>query len=79
MSPIVKEIERQALQLPPEERETLANHLLRSLDEAPLTAIDQAWVEEAEKRYQDYQAGNVKGISGDEVFTQIRRELGWKD
>ncbi len=78
MSPLTKELERQALQLSPEERETLADNLLRSLDDAPLTDIDQKWVEEAERRYNDFKAGKIKGIPGDQAFSQIRRDLGWQ-
>jgi len=73
----VQELEQQALLLPPEDREILAAHLLHSLDDAPLTEVDQAWVEEAERRYQDFKSGKTQGISGDDVFAQIRRELEW--
>ena len=78
MSPITKELERQALQLSPEERETLADNLLRSLDDVPLTEIDQKWVEEAERRYNDFKEGKTSGIPGDQAFSQIRRDLGWQ-
>ncbi|MDB6122183.1 MAG: uncharacterized protein JWQ71_1176 [Pedosphaera sp.] len=77
MSPLVKEIERQALELSPEEREALADHLLRSLDDAPLNHVDEAWVAEAERRYQDFKSGKTQAIPGDKIFSQIRQELGW--
>jgi putative addiction module component (TIGR02574 family) len=78
MSPVLKELERKALELSPQEREELADNILRSLDDAPLTTIDEAWVAEAERRYNDFKSGKTKGIPGDKVFDQIRRELGWQ-
>ena len=50
----LQQIEEQALSLPPTDRELLAQRLLHSLDNAPLSDIDEAWIEEAEKRYNDY-------------------------
>ncbi len=78
MSPQTKEIERRALELPPGEREQLADNLIRSLDNAPLTAIDETWVAEAEKRLDNFHAGKTQGIAGDQLFEQVRRELGWQ-
>jgi hypothetical protein len=40
--------------------------------------VDQAWIEEAERRFQNCQAGRSKAIPGDQVFDQIRQELGWQ-
>lgn len=77
MSPQLKEIERQAILLPPGERESLIQTLLYSLDDAPLTEIDDLWIQEAERRYRDYKKGITKGISGEKIFAEIRRELGW--
>lgn len=75
----VLEIEAAAMRLPAAERELLANHLLRSLDADPVSEVDQAWIEEAERRFQDYQAGKTRPLPGEQVFLQIRQELGWQD
>ncbi len=77
MPPQLKEIERQAILLSPDERESLIQTLLLSLDDAPLTEIDDLWIQEAERRYKDYKNGITKGIPGDRIFAEIRRELGW--
>ena len=61
MSPVLKELERKALELSPQEREELADNILRSLDGAPLTAVDEAWVAEAERRYNVFQVGKDTG------------------
>ena len=78
MSLKLKEVEKQAFLLPPHERENLAAMLIQSLDNENLTEVDEAWIREAERRYQDYIDGKTQGISGDTVFSEIRRELGWQ-
>jgi putative addiction module component (TIGR02574 family) len=77
MAKPIQEIEAQALLLPPEDRETLAGALLHSLQDAPLSEIDEAWIAEAERRYQEWRAGKTELISGDQFFPDLRRELGW--
>jgi putative addiction module component (TIGR02574 family) len=78
MTALLQRIEQEAKQLSREDRERLVADLVAGLDEAPLSEIDQAWVEEAERRYDDWVAGRVKGIPASKVFSGIRRELGWK-
>jgi len=51
------EIQRQALQLSPPERESLAGSLLHSLKNEPLSDIDKAWVIEAERRFEEIISG----------------------
>ena len=70
-------IEEKALQLSKKERGLLAEKLLRSIDDNSLTEIDELWIKEAEKRYNDYLAGKTKGIQGDKIFSDIKQELGW--
>ena len=65
----VEELERQALALAPEEREALASHLIHSLENVPLDEVDEAWVAEAERRYQDFRSGKVQGVPCDQVFS----------
>lgn len=74
----LKEIERKALTLPVPEREVLIKNLVYSLQDSPLSEIDEAWIQEAERRYENYKSGKTKGISGDQIFAEIRRELGWQ-
>ena len=69
-------IEKKALQLSKKDRGFLAEKLLRSIDDNSLTKIDELWVKEAEKRYNNYLAGKTKGIEGDKIFADIKQELG---
>lgn len=78
MSPRLQQIEEEALRLPPEERESLAGVLVQSLEDAPMSEVDAAWIEEAEQRYQKWRAGETDGILSEKFFPEIRRDLGWR-
>ncbi len=62
-----KEILEKALQLKPEERFTIIESLIKSLDE-PDKELDEIWAEEAEKRLKAYREGRLEGIDIDEIF-----------
>ncbi len=62
-----KEILEKALRLKPEEKFTIIEGLIRSLDE-PDKEIDALWAEEAEKRLKAYREGRLEGISMEELF-----------
>jgi putative addiction module component (TIGR02574 family) len=79
MSAQLEEIKREAQQLSREDREQLAADLISGLDNSPLTEVDQAWIVEAERRYDELTSGRVKGILAQDVFVSIRRELGWTE
>ncbi len=65
-----KDILKQALNLKPEERFTVVEGLLKSLDE-PDKKLDQIWAEEAEKRLKAYRAGGLEGVPMEEVFKDV--------
>ena len=60
MSPELRECEAQALKLSPRERAALAERLIASLDALDDAENEQLWLEEAEKRYQEYKKGNIE-------------------
>ncbi len=62
-----KELLDEAMKLKPEERFSLVEGLIKSLDE-PDKKLDEIWAEEAEKRLKAYRAGKLQGVSMEEVF-----------
>ncbi|MEK6815863.1 MAG: addiction module protein [Nitrospirota bacterium] len=64
-----KELLKEALKLKPEDRFTLVEGLIRSLDE-PDMRLDDIWAEEAEKRLKAYREGRLEGISMEEIFKE---------
>lgn len=70
MSNLLKKIQHDALNLTGQERAFLADRLLSSLGDDVLTDVDAAWIEEAERRYQDYKEGKRQGVSAQDVFAK---------
>ena len=69
-----KKIIEEALSLPVEERELIADSLLRSLN-MPDTGIDAKWTEVAKRRLQDLRSGKVKPVPGDVVFDRALKRF----
>jgi len=49
--------------------------LLLSLDEPTVSEVERLWLDEAEKRLDDYRAGKIQGIPGNDVFKRAIAEL----
>jgi putative addiction module component (TIGR02574 family) len=65
----IDQLERVLLKLPAHERARLAERLISSLDEE--SEVEQAWYDEAERRLEEIQAGSVREVSTDEVYTAL--------
>lgn len=65
-----EELEFEALKLPHDERERLAHALMLSLDSDP--EVVKLWIEEAERRYEDYLEGRAEAVPGEEALRRIR-------
>ncbi len=59
----------EAMKLKPEERLTLVEGLIQSLDE-PGKRLDEIWAEESERRLKAYREGKLEGISMEEIFKE---------
>jgi putative addiction module component (TIGR02574 family) len=69
----IQELEAEVLRLPSHERARLAEVLISSLDEED--EIEQAWADEAERRYEELRSGAVKGVPAEEVIARVRSQL----
>ena len=78
MTALLERIAREAKGLSREEREQLIANLVAELADEPLSEIDQAWIEEAERRFDELVTGNTQGIPAQEAIQSIRSEFGWK-
>jgi putative addiction module component (TIGR02574 family) len=78
MDVALKDVELQALQLPPQQRSELIHSLIASLD-GPMAdspeAIAKAWDEEIDRRIANMDAGRTKWIPGDEALARIRARI----
>ncbi len=67
----LKEVFREAAQLPERDRATLAGLLIGTLDPAPEPDVEAAWSEEIKRRVADIEAGTVKLIPWEEVRAEL--------
>ncbi len=76
MSPQVREIEQKAIRLPASEREALAERLMRSLDDLPLSEVEEAWVAEAERRFAAWRRGERQAVPAKRALRELRKAIG---
>lgn len=67
----------EALLLPADERASLVEKLLQSLNLPTEAEVDRLWVEEAERRVSQIEAGEVEVIPSEQVFAKIRAKYQW--
>ena len=73
MSPKLLEIEREAIHFPVKDREALAERLIQSLDDLPLTPVEEAWVKEAERRFSAWLRGVRTGVPVERALNRFAR------
>lgn len=69
------EIEKVVMNLPIEERTFLAHRLLDSLEGFTDPEIEQAWLNEADRRWKEIENGKVQCIPAEEVIKHARAAL----
>ncbi|CAN5916334.1 hypothetical protein BH23PLA1_BH23PLA1_25800 [soil metagenome] len=74
MSENARKLLGDALRLPPAERAMLAEQLMSSLD-ASDAPIDPAWLQELDRRWAAFEAGEVEAIPVEDFFAELDREL----
>lgn len=70
-----KEIEISALRLSEKQRARLASRLLDSLEKRIELGVEQAWLEEIERRNRELESGEVELIPVAEVMAKARKLL----
>ena len=75
MTSSVSAIEKQARKLSAQERERLAERLLAQIEGEGLTAVDEAWVSEAERRFSAWKRKKTKALPAQKAIDEIRKSL----
>lgn len=68
----LKEIEAEIKKLDLKDRATLAKRIVESLDELSEAEVEALWVEEAERRLDEMERGQVTEIPAKEVLSRAR-------
>ena len=75
MARSVAELENEAKRLSVQERARLAHQLIASLDVGEDEDVEEAWLEEAERRYQAYRQGKLTAKPADKVLHEAKSRL----
>jgi hypothetical protein len=67
------EVFKNALSLEVHDRAALAQRLLASLEELSEEEADRLWADEAQRRLQEYRAGNARAVRAQEVAKKAER------
>lgn len=70
----IKELLEQVVSLPIEERVSLVDTLLKSLN-TPNEEIDLKWIKVAKRRLGELRSGKVQPIPGHEVFRKVEERF----
>jgi len=73
MASSLKDVEKMARALAPEERAQLAEALLASLQIPPLSDIETLWDREIEARVAAHDRGETQTYAAEDVFAEARR------
>jgi putative addiction module component (TIGR02574 family) len=69
------EIEKEAIELPVDERARLIATLIASLEPADEGDVDAAWEQELLARSEEVRQGEVAPVAADEALERVRRRL----
>jgi putative addiction module component (TIGR02574 family) len=69
-----KEIIKQASSLPVEQRASVVDSLLKTLN-SPNEEVDRKWMDVAKRRLKEIRSGKVKTIPGNRVFEKVRERF----
>ena len=74
MEKVADNVMEKVLDLPADARIGLVNRILTSLNLPIQQDIERLWSEEAERRVEEIERGEVLMIPGEEVFSRIRQK-----
>jgi putative addiction module component (TIGR02574 family) len=75
MAKKLSEIETEAMQLAQQEQAVLVERLLTTLDIGEDVDAEELWLQEAERRCQEYRAGHLVSKPVEQVFEDAKKRL----
>lgn len=70
-----EKLEREVRALSSREKAALTQMLIEDLDPTVDENVEEMWIEEAQRRYEAYRAGNIKAVPGNEAIRRARKRL----
>ncbi len=75
MSTALEKCQQQAKCLSLRERAMLIKTLIEDLEDLDERNLEQLWIKECSRRFQEFKAGNIEARPGAEVFHNARKKL----
>ncbi len=75
MSIEYEKLEKEILALSSKQKAALAITLIEELDNSTDENVEELWIEEAERRYQSYKAGELEAVDGEEALKRVQTRL----
>ena len=75
MATELEQCEQHAKKLPLQERALLIKRLIEGLDDLDEQNLEQLWVQEAVRRFKEFEIGNIKARPAADVFRDARTRL----
>jgi putative addiction module component (TIGR02574 family) len=73
---MLSDVTKQALDLPLEERLILMQRVWDSVEQFISPEVEKAWMDEADRRWQEIEEGKARCLPADQVMKQARESLG---
>jgi len=76
MAKAISEIRAEIQELEPLEKRELLGLLVAELEDSENGEVDEVWLLEAQRRFQELKDGSVQGIPASQVFAKLERRIG---
>jgi len=76
MAKEISEIQADIQQLEALQKRELLGLLVADLEDSSNGGLDEVWLKEAQRRFQELKDGSVQGIPASRVFAKLERRLG---
>ena len=76
MAKAISEIKAEIQGLKPLQKRELLGLLVAELEDSGDGNLDEIWLNEAQRRFQELKDGSVQGIPASQVFARLERRLG---
>ncbi|NBB81008.1 MAG: addiction module protein [Verrucomicrobia bacterium] len=76
MAKAISEIRAEIQELEPLQKRELLGLLVAELEDSENGEVDEVWLLEAQRRFQELKDGSVQGIPASQMFAKLERRIG---
>jgi len=76
MAKAISELQAEIQKLEPLQKCELLGRLVAELEGSQSSGLDEIWLKEAQRRFEDLKDGSAKGVPAGQVFAKLEERLG---